>query len=1016
MNGKSHRSTRTFGAEKTAGKISRKIRKAKRDGDHPSAQRQNTLIPLREYLKSNRLRKSDVDQMELSRFLGPIEDSKRVLESLKKANRMSMRQCLPAKKTHSANNSFQTFGKAFFKIPNMDETGLQKNSQNEFCGHLNRTHLPSESDARATAGDQTTNTPKFHLKPRSNSKMTQAGKSNVPPQELSNSDKFASNPTSQPENTFLSFENEIQEYSDFQESEEVNEPGNGQKKPDFEIKTPTIQAKMTFSNKTKNLENETFTESVKAHLINTHSQCLETHPTKNPASKSTKIQTSKNPDSKRSISPDYEIEPISKSPQSPKLDQSQTLKSANAKPTPTARLMRFVTRLNQKQFKKVTNTEIFRKRLEKQLKPQDIPNKFSLADKNRFFDLHKDKANFEFRPEYKAIDLQEREKRQRRKTHITKRKCSNGQIVLKRRFGISYIKPRRLLQNGVSEVYKPLPNLVIQASKKCELQKELLQGFAKSIQQGFFQTRNFAIVNKTKTKRRRGRPSKPRASNTRNLGFAMQAAKEVDFREFLENPESRSSKYLSGHFGFNHIQDMQDLFKHEVFAAFYLHCPFVKSRRRVSRRSQQSWIQPLTIPIQENDTDFADKIQNIVAESDLMITVYGKNSLNSKKCFLKGVPVALNGKMQDIFFRRKRRKAKQGALKKEETGRNLENKGKAKRKRGRPRKGETRGLKQAKEGGNDILGDGKAQHLKHFETLNTNINVQAQLTENHSIKTNTPLKTLNPALPATNPLSNPPKRHLIDYKEGDLQKFKLENTELFQKFGPKSIQAYLESVTGMTSGNFNTMSLKFEAFVDEKFWKNRTQQEKNILFTYVNVFKLKFQEFLFYIGLEWYLYKQAKLKSKNTQIKRHLGDKWHLDSETMSKGKSFSSQEFENYSDNSENLETKNRNRICVDLQIDGTCSADWSNLDFSFLSKFEDRMSRLVNLSANLGQFLTQNIVKKMNRKKSDLPFYFVDTRDCFLFDLREELEEFSYMGRVYRSVNIGSIKGERGYQRGNI
>ena len=926
MNDKSHHRLRTFGTEKRAGKISRKIQKAKRDGDHASTQPENTLIPLCEYLKSNRLRKSDVDEMELSQFLGPTEDSERVLESLKKAKRMILKQCLPAKKTQSANNSFQTLRKTFFKIPKMDETGLEKDSENGFCCHLNRTHLASESDARAPTGDQTTNTPEFHLKHRSNSKMTQAGKSNVPPQELTNSGKVASNPTSEPESTFLSFDNENQESSDFQESEEGDEPGKEQKKPDFEIKRLANQAKMTISKKTKNLENGTRTESIKAQTINTQSKCLETQPTQNPTSKSTKNQTSQNPDSKRSISPNYEIESISESSEYSKLDQPQTLISANTNTTPPARLMRFVTRLNQKQFKKVTNTEIFRKRLEKQLKPEDIPNKFSIKDKRRFFDLNKDRANFEFRPEYKAIDLQEREKRQRRNTHITKRRCSNGQIVLKRRFGISYIKPRRMFQNGVSEVYKPLPNLVIQASKKCELQKELLVGFGKSIQEGFFQTRNFGILNTTKTKRRRGRPSKQKPSNIRNLGFAMSAAKEVDFREFLEDPQSRSSKYLSGHFGYTNIQDMQDLFKHEVFAAFYLHCPFVKARRRVSRRSQQSWIQPLTISIQENDPDFADKIQNIVAESDLMITVYGKNSLNSKKCFLKGVPVAVNEKMQEIFFRRKRRKAKNGGVKIEEKGRTLENKVKVKRKRGRPRKGETRDLQQGKEGKNDILGDENPRHLKQIEILNTNINAQTQDIENQLLKTNSPIKKLTSALPATNPLSNTNKRHLIDYKEGDLQNFKLENTELFQRFGRKSIQAYLESVTGMKSGNFHTMSLKFEAFVDEEFWKNRTEQERNILFTYVNVFKLKFQEFLFYIGLEWYLYKQAKLKSKNTKIEKDFDDKWNLDCEIMSRGKSLSSQEYENYSETSEKLENKNRNKICIDLKIDEKFSADWRN------------------------------------------------------------------------------------------
>lgn len=565
---------------------------------------------------------------------------------------------------------------------------------------------------------------------------------------------------------------------------------------------------------------------------------------------------------------------------------------------------------NERKSRIVTNPELRKVDVRK----ADIPNPYSIEDKKRFFELHREKERLDYVADYEAINIQKKnEKEFDKKTHITKMKGAHGQISLKRSFGVSYIKKLECFQKNVEHIYKPLPNLVIQDSKQCRILKSLIYGFGESIDRDFFQN-----------------------DSHYNLGFLMKSPNEVTFRKYLCSTNAQTNpEFLPKHFYFQNLRDLTYFFDHELFLCIFLNCNFLQVDPMLRDKStMQRAISSHAPIIKEKVSDEQNKIDKLITktlcENKLKMTFYSKKSLNSKKCFLKSVPYELPQHIQNVFFRKKRRLKKKSS---EDEASNLE----------------------------DV------------------------------------------------PLFTP-----------EIIKYKLENTNQREKFeGKKQLNEYVELITNMEIGNFNTMSIKMEAFVEEDFWKKLELSEKNIIFTYVCAFKLKLEEFIFYEGLKWFYlkknqndlyerenilvqfaneYEKIKDKIREKNINKKYQDLLNKAFDIFVLYKDFAEINTLPKSDSLKNLENIKKFNLLNPQNLEKLTKKNEERVNENNKSNIEDfhkLLKRIINLNPCVSEEIIPKFTKKLNNTKPVIPNYLVNTRDCFMFDLKKQSKEINCNGR---------------------
>lgn len=558
---------------------------------------------------------------------------------------------------------------------------------------------------------------------------------------------------------------------------------------------------------------------------------------------------------------------------------------------------------NQRQSRQVTNPDLRKELVAK----ESIPNPYSVEDKRRFFEMHRERERLNYVANYEAIMMQKKnEKDFEKKTHITKMKSSHGQISLKRSFGISYIKKLACFQKNVEHIYRPIPRLVIQDSKHCQIQHSLLEGFSRTIDADFFS-------NATRV----------------NLGFLMKSPHETGFRKYLEEPALQSREpFFQQHFFFENLQNLQHCFEHEFFVCIYLKCEFLGLARGQSEEAdvvRGIRSHNLGTPKAFDRSRRDQLIRRILKDNKLKLTFYSKKSLNSKKCFLKSVPYKLPVAIQKVFFQKKRRSKKS--------------------------------------------------------------------TKGEAAKTSEDISLFTPEI-VQHGLQN------LDWKASNGQ--------------DDNLNEYVRGITDMKIGNFNTMSIKMEAFVEEAFWKGLSRWEQNVVFTYVYVFKLKVEEFLFYQGMQWFDFRRrcglvradietlTQFSDKRADLEKAVESRKKNGREEALIERVLRVAEKESLigptSESLGNQDDRTRIKSLGVKQTDKALKTLEQRIDtfnHQQISELNREMRCLRGLAPAANQMIVEKFTKKLNSLKPLVPNYLVNTRDCFMFDLEKRSRVIDYNGR---------------------
>lgn len=217
------------------------------------------------------------------------------------------------------------------------------------------------------------------------------------------------------------------------------------------------------------------------------------------------------------------------------------------------------------------------------------------------------------------------------------------------------------------------------------------------------------------------------------------------------------------------------------------------------------------------------------------------------------------------------------------------------------------------------------------------------------------------------------KNGIIEYNPSPLITYGIQHQEYRSNLNSDNIsEEYLKELTKMENGNLNTLGFKLEGFVDENFWKNLSTRKQNELYTYIFVFKLKIEEFLFYKSQEFFFLKRNQkilshniLKLENSFINNRSDMNVSLESHT---------------------IEVKNQ-IIEYKKQL--------QTITNEFYDKFNDRMDSLYDLPDNLQDQITDIYEGHVSGQKYLLPTCLVNSRDCFLFDLEIDTEEILYKNK---------------------
>ena len=559
----------------------------------------------------------------------------------------------------------------------------------------------------------------------------------------------------------------------------------------------------------------------------------------------------------------------------------------------------YIDRQNNRQKKLVTNPDLKKRTI----KVEDIPNKFSLEDKRDFFEKHRESEKLDYVANYEAIQMQHKNESDfGKKVHITKSKGRHGQISLKRSFGVSYVKALGCHQKGVSDIYRPLPRLVIQDSKNCQLLESLVGHFARSIHEDFFEQRSGPL-----------------------LGFMMKSSQESHFRGYLgSKQEAASEANLKRHFCFKTLEEIKHFFEHEIFLSFYLDCNFLEVDRSVRELDHLKYgISPQQIGslsgrrfMKSESKEALKRVKEIISDNKLKLTIFGKKSLNSKKCFLKPLPFEISSEVKEIFFRKKKRKRVSVA--------NLEEE-----------------------------------------------------------KKDIPVK--------------------IDFSLPEILSRQLQN-KIWSKQYVKTnlVEKYIKGITNLEYGNFNTLSFKMEAFVDETFWKGLDKNEKDIIFTYVYVFKLKIEEFLFYKGVERWTFKDSQKRLfaeiKLAKDSSQESDRINSEAETDKEGQSSDKRAMKGLEMTGKNKtvrrEMRNRKKKKKKYSLEDL-KQQLETLEENYINDYDkalDMLERFPQIEKDLFDCLLE---KKVHSLRPVLPHYLVNTRDCFMFDLDVKEEILKIRGR---------------------
>lgn len=278
---------------------------------------------------------------------------------------------------------------------------------------------------------------------------------------------------------------------------------------------------------------------------------------------------------------------------------------------------------------------------------------------------------------------------------------------------------------------------------------------------------------------------------------------ELDFRQYIEKRGNRLSEEID-YFLIKGFETLWPFFTNDHFIA--IHCNIDLN---------------LTIKSSLNNEKILDKhdLKKILLDCDLVIGILTKPSLNSKRSYLETVPILL----EKAKYLTKRIRLGSQQIKK------------------------TKKIKKLSFGDSKELIKNWSQKLENAIKNEKKINKEIYVVKRKGENSKKPKNKIEP-------INSHEQENNIS-KEIDLtiekstrapSTSKLDLTTPEPKFGPLTREeTFIDKIMKTPGKNFNTITLKTEAYVDQENWKAMKSNSKRVLTTWIHLFKKKLDSLMF---------------------------------------------------------------------------------------------------------------------------------------------------------------------------
>lgn len=210
------------------------------------------------------------------------------------------------------------------------------------------------------------------------------------------------------------------------------------------------------------------------------------------------------------------------------------------------------------------------------------------------------------------------------KRHFIKCKQSTANLRLKRTFGISYVKPSESEQKGVDFYYPKLPPITIQGSSTLPSPKEDNFDYSKSIEHLFDPNQWFIIV-------------------------LRHANHEIEMKDYILNSQNVriDPKQIQEYILVKGLNSLWPFFQNRSFIGILLKygdnhtSGGYRILESIVNKKNEIFLKNVNEQLKESKLD-STHIKKIIQESEIILSFYMKQSLNSKKSYLKSAPCNFN--------------------------------------------------------------------------------------------------------------------------------------------------------------------------------------------------------------------------------------------------------------------------------------------------------------------------------------------------------------------------------------